>query len=108
MGGDIVIRVDEGDVVAFRLVDAGITGIAQTTVLLVDHLYALVLASPFVTDTRTFVRRAVIDEDEFEVIKILMYHTLYTSLERGLYTVDRDDNSQFHTAKVDNLFGNSK
>ena len=55
MGVDIVVGVDEGDIVALSDVKACVTGIAETAILLVDHLNALVLNGPFVADGGTSV-----------------------------------------------------
>ena len=55
MGADIVVGIDEGDIVALSDVETCITGIAETAILLVDHLNALVLNGPFVADGGTSV-----------------------------------------------------
>jgi hypothetical protein len=60
---------------------------------------------PFVAHLGAVVRRSVVDEYNLEIVDILMQHALNTSIESGFNTVYRYDDTQFHAAKIPNLFG---
>ena len=104
MLGDEVVGVDEGQIVSMGDVDAGITGIAESTVDFMDDSDALILCSPVVAHLWASVRRSVIHEYQFKVFIILCDHALDTSVKRSLHTIDRDDDTQFHGYKDTNLF----
>ena len=95
-----VVRVDEGDVVAFGNVQCCIARIAEPAILLVDDADAAISRFPVVTQLRTTVRRTVVHQNDFHVWYVLTKHTLHTAVEGGLYAVDWNDNGQFHVYKI--------
>jgi hypothetical protein len=92
MGIDKVVGIDEGKIVALGDVEACVASVAESAVLLVDDVDALILHCPFNADSRAGVGRSVVDQNQLVVVKILMNHALDTLFECGLYIVDRYDN----------------
>jgi hypothetical protein len=60
---------------------------------------AAVLLSPVVAHLWTAVRRSIVHENQFKILKILCDHALYASVERSLDTIDGDNDTQFHGYK---------
>jgi hypothetical protein len=95
----IIVGVNESDVISRCQFNAGITGIAEAAILLVDDADALVFLCPSVAELRTAVGRSVIDEDHLHLRNILVQHTPNTSVECVLCEIDGNDNTQFHGDK---------
>ena len=93
--GKVVVGIDKGDIVALSRLDAGIAGVAEAAVRLVDHADAAVLFCPLVAALRAAVWRAVIDEDNVEVGTSLADHAFDASVKRSLHTIDGYDDTQF-------------
>ena len=56
--------------------------------------------TPFVAHLWAFVRWTVVDQNDFIVGKGLADYTLNAAVERAFHLIDRDDNAQFHAAKL--------
>ena len=68
-GGEPVVAVEEGQVLAARGVEPGVAGGGQPAVLLVSDIHrARELALRAREDVRGLVARTVVDENEFEVL----------------------------------------
>ena len=94
-----IVGIDKRDIVARGDGDACVAGIAESAILLVDNPDARVFGGPLITENGTAVGRSVIDEDNLQMGVILAQHTLHTTVEGVLGTIDGNDNSQFHGYK---------
>ena len=92
VGCQEVVSVNEREAVACRCVDAGVAGVAQSAVWLVDDAYAAVFQSPFVAQLWAVVGRAVVDEDHLQVVIALLQNALHAAFQRALRAVDGNDN----------------
>lgn len=72
MGKKLVVGVQERDKVSARLVDAGVARRAAAAILLTDENDARV--GEFLDHTRRIVFRAVVDDDNLEILIRLRQH----------------------------------
>ena len=98
VGGNVVVTVDEDQILALRGLDADVARLAHAAVRLVDGADALrVRRSIAVADRAALaVGRAVVDEDDLVVFKILRQHGVDALGQVVLDVVDRDDNTENH------------
>ena len=98
VGGDVVVTVDEDQVLALRRLNADVARLAHTAVRLVDGADALRVRRGIAVADRAAlaVGRAVVDEDDLVVFKILRQHGVDALGQVVLDVVDRDDNTENH------------
>lgn len=89
---DIVVTVDEGDEVASCEVETGVASAGETAVFLVNNFNAGVLLCENVAKLAAHIGRAVVDEDDFEVLVGLGEDGVNATLEEFGDIIDRDDN----------------
>ena len=67
VGGEVVVGIHKGEILAPRLFYACVARRAKSLVCLMDGPHTWVAAVPFVAELRTPVGRSVVDEDDFHV-----------------------------------------
>ena len=92
IGGYIVVRVHEADVLAPGQLHSLIPGVGQTAVCLVKDLNTMVLFRPAVAHSGAGVRRAVVHKDDLDILIALGQKAFHASVQESLHLVDRNDN----------------
>ena len=100
VGRNKIVGVNKCDVVALGYVDAGIPGIAQSSILLVNNTESGIALRPDITNGRTIVGRTVVNKNGLPVGERLFHNALEASLKRVLNTIDGDDDTQGHNTII--------
>ena len=97
-GGDVIrfhviVAVNEGDELASRHIQSGITGRGGTAVGLVNHLNTRILIGPSIAHCRAPVCAAVIYQNNLQVSIRLVHHATDASVEILFHPVYGDDDA---------------
>lgn len=94
-GGEPVVPVEKREVLATRFVDPGVACGGQSSVLLVSDIHRTrELALRAREDVRCLVARAVVDENEFEVLPRVRTQALQGVGRILLHVVERHDDGE--------------
>ena len=88
-----VVAVDELQVLAARAFNGQIARRGNAAVLLVDHAEPGIALGVHAADLQARVARAVVDQQNFDILIALAAHTLDAGCKVGSGVVNRDDNA---------------
>ena len=96
VGLDPVVGIDEGDPLAARCGDAGVSRSRQPAVRAVQDNDARVGCRQLVAHRRTGIGRTVVHQHHLHLLHLLAKHTLDTAPQRCLDPIDGNDDRQLH------------